>query len=127
MRSELRSFIDQVDGLVGQEAVGNVAVRKRRSRDDGRIFDAHAVMHFVFFLQAAQDGNRIFDIRLAHEHDLEAAFQRGIFFDVLAIFVERRSADGAQFSAGERGLQHVRGVDAAFGGAALRPACATRR
>ena len=43
-------FIDQVDGLVGQKAVRNVAVRKRGGGKDGSIFDAHAVMYFVAFL-----------------------------------------------------------------------------
>ena len=110
-----RRFVDQVDRLVGQKAVGDVAMRERRRGDDRRVFDAHAVMHFVFFFQAAKNRDRVFDIRLADEDDLEAAFERRIFLDVLAIFVQRGCADGAQFSAGERRLQHVRGVDGAFG------------
>ena len=110
-----RGFVNQVDGLVGQEAVGDITVRKRRRRDDGRVLDAHAVMHFVLFLQAAQDGDGVFDVRLAHENDLEAAFERGVFLDVLAIFVERGGADGAQLAARQRRLQHVRGVHRAFG------------
>ena len=109
-------FVDQVDGLVGQEAVGDVAVRERGRGDDGRVFDAHAVMHFVFFLQAAKDRDGVFDVGFADENDLEAALESRIFFDVLAIFVERGGADGAQLSASQRGLQHVGGVDGAFGG-----------
>src|SRR5208282_2456823 len=88
-------FADQVDSFVGEEAVGNIAMRQGRGRDDGRIFDAHAVMHLVLFLQAAQDGNGVFDIWLAHENDLETAFERRVFLDVLAIFVERGGSDGA--------------------------------
>ncbi len=117
MRSEARGFVNQVDGFVGQKAVGDIAMRKSRGRDDGRIFDAHAVMHFILFFQPAQNRNRVFHVRLAHENDLEAAFERRIFLDVLAIFVERGGADGAQLSASQRRLQHVRGVDRAFGGA----------
>ena len=108
-------FIDQVDGLVGQEAVGDVALRKHRGGDDRCVLDAHAVMHFVAFLQAAQDGDGVFHGGLADEDRLEAALERGIFFDVLAIFVERGRADGAQFAARERGLEHVGGVHRAFG------------
>ena len=89
-------FVDQVDGLVGQEAVGNIAMRQGRGCNNGGVFDAHAMVHLVFFLQPAQNGNRVFDVRLAHENDLEAAFERGVFLDVLAIFVERGGADGAQ-------------------------------
>ena len=29
-------FVDQVDGLIGQEAVGDVAVREHGGGDDGR-------------------------------------------------------------------------------------------
>ena len=108
-------FVDQVDGLVGQEAVGDVAMRERGRGNDGRIFDAHAVMHFVFFFQAAKNRDGVFDVGLADEDDLEAAFERGVFLDVLAVFVERGGADGAQFSASERGLEHVGGIDRAFG------------
>ena len=46
---------------------------------------------------------------------LEAAFQGGVFFDVLAIFVERGGADAAQFAAGQGRLEQVGGVAAAFG------------
>src|SRR5262249_41191986 len=54
------------------------------------------------------------DIRLAHEHDLEATFERWVFLDVSAIFVQGGGADGAQLSAGERGLEHVGSVNRAF-------------
>ncbi len=37
-------FVDQIDGLVGQEAVGDVAVREHGGGDDGGILDAHAVV-----------------------------------------------------------------------------------
>ena len=40
-------FVDQVDGLVGQEAVGDVAVRERGRGDDRRILDADLVMRLV--------------------------------------------------------------------------------
>ncbi len=82
-------------------------MRQSGRGDDGRVFDADAVMDFVLFLEAAQNRNRVFDIRLAHKNDLKAAFEGGVFFDVLAIFVERGRSDGAQLSAGKRGLQHV--------------------
>ncbi len=101
--------------MSGKKAVADVAVRKRGRGDDGRVFDAHAVMHFVLFLQAAKDRDGVFDVGLADEDNLEAAFERGIFLDVLAVFVQRGGADGAQLSAGQRGLQHVGGVDGAFG------------
>ncbi len=110
-----RSFVDQVDGFVGQEAVRNIAMRQRGRGHNGGILDADAVMHFVALFQSAKDRNRVFDVGFAHEDDLEAALERSIFFDVLAIFVERGGADGAQLAAGQRRLQHVGGVNRAFG------------
>ena len=57
------------------------------------------------------------DRRLADHHRLEAALERGVLLDVLAVLVERRRADRAQFAAGEHRLEQVGGVDGAFGGA----------
>ena len=71
----------------------------------------------VALLEPAQDRDRVLDRRLADEHGLEAALQRGVLLDVLAVLVERRRADGAQLAAGEHRLEQVRGVDGALGGA----------
>ena len=50
-------------------------------------------------------------------HRLEAALERRVLLDVLAILVERRRADAAQLAAGQRRLEQVGGVDRALGGA----------
>ncbi len=110
-----RGFVDQVDRLVGQLPVGDVAMRERRGRDDRGVGDADAVVNFVALLQAAQDRDRVLDRRLVDEHFLEAALQRGILLDVLAILVERRRADAVELAARERRLEHVAGVHRAFG------------
>ena len=110
-----RGLVHQVDRLVRQLAVGDVAVRQRRGGDDRRIGDLDAVVHGVAFLQAAQDRDRVFDARFADKHFLEAPLERGIFLDVLAVFVERRRADAMQFAARERRLEHVAGIHRAFG------------
>ena len=72
-------------------------------------------MHFVALLQSAQNRDGVLHARLIHFHRLEAPFERRIFFDVLAVLVERRRADGAQLAAGERGLEHVARVHRALG------------
>src|SRR5262249_17707630 len=112
-----RGFVDKVDGFVRKKSVGDVAMRKRSRRYDGRILDAHAVMYFVALLQPAENRDGVFDVGFAHEDDLETPLQRGIFLDVLAIFVERGGADGPQFAPGQRRLDHVAGIDGALGGA----------
>ena len=109
-------FVDKVDRFVGQEAVGNVTLRKYGGGDNGGVLNAHAVMDFVAFFPAAQNGNRVLDRGLGNHHRLETAFERGILFDVLAIFVERGGANCAQFASRQRRLQHIRGVHRAFRG-----------
>ena len=110
-----RRLVHQVDGLVGQEAVGDVAVRQRGRRHQRGIGDAHAVVLLVFVLQAAQDRDRVLDRRLGDEDRLEAARQRGVLFDMLAVFVERGGADAMQFAARQRGLQQVGRIHRAVG------------
>ena len=105
----------EVDRLVGQEAVADVAVRQRRRRDDRVVGDAHAVVRLVALLEAAQDRDGVLDARLADVHRLEAALERRVLLDVLAIFVERGRADDAQLAAREHRLEHVAGVHRAFG------------
>ena len=110
-------LVDEVDGLVGQEAVGDVAVGQDRGRDQRGVGDAHAVVHLVALAQAAQDGDGLLHGGLVHVHRLEAPLQRGVLLDVLAVLVERRRADGVQLTAREHRLEQVGGVHGAFGGA----------
>ena len=93
MRSFDGGLVDQVDGLVGQEAVGDVAVREHGGRDERGVLDAHAVVDLVALPQAAQDADRVLDGRLADEHRLEPPLERRVLLDVLAVLVERRRAD----------------------------------
>ena len=46
---------------------------------------------------------------------LKAAFECCVFFDMFAIFVERRCTDGVEFTAREHRLEHVGGVHRTFG------------
>ena len=110
-----RRLVDEVDRLVGQKAVGDIAVRQRRRRDQRAVGDAHAVMRFVLVLQAAQDRDGVLDGRLVDVDRLEAARQRGVLLDVLFVLVERGSADAMQFAARQRRLEQVRGVHGAVG------------
>ncbi len=112
-----RRLVDEVDRLVGQEAIGDVAIREHGRRHERRVLELHAVVDLVAIAQAAQDADRVFDGRLADEDRLKAPLERRIFLDVLAVLVERRRADGVQLAAREHRLQHVRGVHRPFGGA----------
>src|SRR5713226_7415536 len=109
-----RRLIDQVNGLVRKEAVRNITVGKRGRGENRRILDAHSVVHFIALLQPAQNGYSVFDRRFADQYQLEPALQRGIFLDVLFVFVERGGADGAQFAARQGRLEHVGRIHGAF-------------
>ena len=61
------------------------------------------------------------------EHLLEAALERGVLLDVLAVLVERGGADHAQLAAGQHRLEHVAGVHRALGRAGADDRCAARR
>ena len=100
-------LVDEVDGLVGQEAVADVAVGEDRRGDQRRVGDAHAVVHLVALAQAAQDGDGVLDRRLVDVDRLEAALQGGVLLDVLAVLVERGGADGVQLAAREHRLEQV--------------------
>ena len=127
MRSLRRRLVDEVDGLVGQEAPGEVAVGQHGGRHERGVLDAHAVVHLVALLEPAEDRDRVLDRRLADEHLLEAALERGVLLDVLAVLVERGGADHAQLAAGEHRLEHVAGVHRALRPRRRRRRCAARR
>ena len=110
-------LVHHVDGLVGQEAVGDVAVGKLDRGLDGLVGELGLVMVLVFRAEALEDQDRLLDGRRLDLDRLEAAFQRGVLLDVLAVFVERGGADALQFAAAQGGLDDVRGVHRAFGGA----------
>src|SRR6266508_4028630 len=110
-------LVDEVDRLVGEEPVRDVAVGEDRGRDERRVTDANAVVRLVALLQAAENGDRVHDGRLADEDRLEASLEGRVLLDVLAVLVERRRADRAQLAAREHRLQQIRGVDGALGGA----------
>ena len=112
-----RGLVDEVDRLVGQEAVGDVAIAQHGGGDDRGVGDAHAVVHLVALLEAAQDADRVLDRGLLDDDRLEAALERRVLLDVLSVLVERRRADAAELAARERRLEHVAGVHRALGGA----------
>ena len=71
---------------------------------------------FVDLAQTLQDLDGHGDRRLLDLHRLKAALESGVFFDVLAVLVDRGRPDGLELAAGEHGLEDRRCVDGAFGG-----------
>ena len=72
-------------------------------------------MRFIFWPQAFQNLDCFIDSRRIDLHRLKTTLERGIFLDVLAIFVHRRRADALQFTAAQSRLDNVGSVHRAFG------------
>ena len=110
-------LVDQVDRLVGQVPVLDVAVGERRGRAQRVVGDLHAMVRLVAVAEAAQDLHGLVDRGLLDAHLLEAALERRVALEVLAVLVERRRADRLQLAAREGRLEDRRCVDRALGGA----------
>ena len=108
-------LVDQVDGLVRQVAVGDVADRQVRGGLDRLVRDRDLVVLLVALADAHQDVDGLLERRLLDHDRLEAALEGGVALDVLAVLVERRRADALELAAGERRLEDVGGVDRALG------------
>ena len=89
-------------------------MREFRCRHNRRVGDFDAVMQFIFFLQAAQNGDGRFHAWFVNHHFLEAALQGRILLDVLTVFIKRRRPDAMQLTARQRRLEHVARVHGAF-------------
>ncbi len=103
-------FVHQVDGLVGQEASGQVSVGQYGRGHQGGVLDAYPVVDLVALLEPTQDGNGVFDRGLADEHLLEPPLEGRVLLDVFAVLVESGGPDHAQLAARQHGLEHVAGV-----------------
>mmetsp|Transcript_3247 Transcript_3247/g.10849 ORF Transcript_3247/g.10849 Transcript_3247/m.10849 type:complete len:579 (+) Transcript_3247:544-2280(+) len=115
-RSELNhraSFVDDVDRLVRQEAVGDVPRGETHRRRERVVVVRHAVVRLVRLLQAVENLERSRGRRLADPHRLKPSLQRRVLLDVLPVLLYRRRADALQLPARERGLHQVPRVHAA--------------
>ncbi len=72
-------------------------------------------MALVVLAHLLQHGDGLLDGWLIHQHRLEAALQRGILLDVLAIFVQGRRANRAQLATRQRWLQQIGRANRALG------------
>ena len=104
------SLIHQVDGLIGQEPVGDVPLRQLYGSDDGIIFNPHLVVVFIPFLQTTQNRYTAHLVGLVDHNDLEPTLQSLILLEVFLILVEGSGTDGPQFATGQGRFQDVGGI-----------------
>ena len=110
------ALVHQVDGLVRQEPIGNVAVRQGGRRHDGGILDAHPVVHLVLLLETPQDRNGILHRGLHRQHRLETPLEGRILFDVFAVFLQGGGPHAAQGAARQGRFEHIGGIHGPLGG-----------
>ena len=108
-------FVEKIDGLVRQEAIRNIAIRKIHGRFDRFVGVIHHVEFLVPRLHALQNPDGFALAGRADLHGLEAAFERTVLFDRFAVFRGRRRADALDLTARKRRLQDVCGIERTFG------------
>ena len=102
-------LVDEVDGLVRQEAVGDVAVRQFDRGPDRLVGVGDFVEFRVAILQSLEDRHGVLHTRFAHGHRLEPAFERRVLLDG-AVLLERGGTDHVQIAAGQSRLEDVSGI-----------------
>ena len=117
-----RRLVHDVDRLVRQEAVADIALGEGHRGLQGTVGDDQAVMRLKGGAKAPQDLQGLLPGGLLHHDRLEAALQGRILLDVLAVLVHRGRADHLQLAAGKVGFHDIGGVQGA-----LRPAGADDR
>ncbi len=73
-------------------------------------------MHFVALFETAQNRDRIFDGGLTNKDLLEAAFEGGILFDKLAIFIKGCRPNTTQLAPCQHRFEQVASIHRALGG-----------
>ena len=104
-------FVDQVDRFVRQKAVGNVTVRMRHREADALVGVSDGMKLLVPVFDPKKNLGGVGLIRRRNFHCLEAALQRAIFLDGLAILARRGSANALNFAARQSRLQNVGRVE----------------
>jgi hypothetical protein len=97
-------------------AVGDVAVGQVGRGHERLVGDGDPVVLLVAVAQALEDLDGVGHGGLLDLHRLEAALERGVLLEVLAVLVERGGADGLQLATGQHRLEDAGGVDGALGG-----------
>ena len=107
-------LVHQINRLIRQEPVGDVAMAQRGRRHKRRIRDPHTMVQLILLLDAPQDRDRVFHRRLCHHHWLKAAGEGGVFLHIFAVFIQRGGANAMQLPPCKGGFDQVRGIHRAI-------------
>ena len=111
-------LVDHVDRLVGQLAVMDVARRQLDRGLDGLVGVFELVIVLEIGLEPLQDLDCVRNRRFVDVDLLEAAHQRAVLLEILAVFLVGGRADAAHRARRQRRLEQVRGIHGAAGGGA---------
>ena len=107
-------LVHHVNRLVRQKPVGDVTVGQLHGGFHRLVGKLGLVMLLVFVPESPQNLDGLVNRRRLDLHGLKTAFERGVLFDVFAIFVQRGRADTLHLAARKRRLDDVRSVHRAF-------------
>ncbi len=107
-------LVHEVDGLVGEGPVGDVADGEVDRGAQRLIGVVDVMVLFVSLPDAEQDLVGLVDGRLVDHDRLEAALEGGVLLDVLAVLVQGRGPDALELAPGQRRLEDVGRVDGAL-------------
>ena len=91
-------LIDEVDSLIREKSICDIPMREGGRSHQGGILDTNPVMHLILFLEAAQDGNRIFHTGLLNHNRLKTPFEGCVLFNMFPVFLDGRRTHTSQFS-----------------------------
>ena len=109
-----RALVEQVDRLIRQKFVRQVAAGQLDRRLDRTPGNGQSVVLLQAGPQALQDSARLLLARLAHLYGTKAPLQRRVLFDKFTVFLQRGRADQLHLSAPQRGLEQIGRVDRAL-------------
>ena len=100
-------LVEGVDGLIREEAVGDIPLCQFDARLNGIVGVADVVMFLVALFDIVQNFQRLFSRRGFDDDFLESAFQRTILLNGVAILVECRSTDTLDGASCQGGFENI--------------------
>ena len=111
------SLIKDVNSLVWQEAILDVAARKHNGSLDSSLGVVDVVVLLVAVLKSVNNRNGVVVVWLADVDRLETPLKCSVLLDMFTILFCRSCTNDLDFSTRQRWLQDGRGVDGALCGA----------
>ena len=112
---EGRCFVDDIERLVRQEAIRNMAHGEIDRQIDDVSGEGDVMEVFVAFLDVPEDALGFFERRFGDDDGLEAPIERRVFLEVAFVFGESRRADALDQTLRQGGFQDIGGVETAAG------------